>query len=158
MFSTDDPKLAAIAAELDQAHERARVAFRARDLSTYMSGFSNDLVYRDVKGRVTSHQKLTHQVRDQFDQLVAADTRFERNELTLDGEYAVEIGTQTARAAVSILFIFARKWRIHRKARGTWRRTSEGWVICAVDVLEERITGDGCGLANPNMFSDTFRS
>lgn len=147
------PTADTVATELDQAHERARSAYRARDLGAYVSGFAPDLVYRDTKGRTYSREQIGRQMQDQFERVVAVDTRFDRESLTLDGTNAVEIGTQTARVGVRIALAFARRWRIHRRGKFTWRRTPDGWVISAVDVFEERVSGDGFSRASLDMFN-----
>ena len=136
-----------LAEVLDLAHEESRDAYQQRDLSRYLAAFTPDLVYRGANGRAYSREQLGRQVHAQFSHLVAADTRFSRESLTVDGEQAVETGTQAAFAAVRIGLIFARRWTIHRRCRVTWRRAAHGWLISAVDVLDEHIRGSSFGLA-----------
>jgi hypothetical protein len=86
-----------------------------------------------------------------MEQLVAADMRFERETLTLEPPLAIEMVNQTAKVAMRLALAFARRWTLHRRGRYTWRRDGQGWVIVAVDVLEERVVGDGFGLAKANI-------
>jgi ketosteroid isomerase-like protein len=136
-----------VALALDVAHQKSRDAYQSRDLSAYLASFTPDLVYRSANGHAYSREQLGRQVHAQLRNLVAADTRFSRESLVVDDSQAIETGTQAARAAIRVGFIFARRWTIHRRCKLMWRRTAAGWLIAAVDVLEERIQGDGFGLA-----------
>jgi ketosteroid isomerase-like protein len=149
MTTDDRSAVQEVAAALDVAHQQSRDAYQSRDLSRYLAGFTPDLVYRGANGHAYSREQLGHQVHAQLSHLVAADTRFTRESLVVDGSQAIETGTQAARAAIRVGVIFARRWTIHRRCKLMWRLTADGWLIAAVDVLEERIQGDGFGLAKP---------
>lgn len=51
MATEPSADLATLTAEIDEAHLRFRVAYRTRDLATYVACFAPDLVYRDARGR-----------------------------------------------------------------------------------------------------------
>lgn len=51
MATEPSADLATITAEIDEAHLRFRVAYRTRDLATYVACFAPDLVYRDARCR-----------------------------------------------------------------------------------------------------------
>lgn len=100
-----------VATELDQVHERARYAYRFRGPGWYVAGFAPDWAHRDTKGRTYSREQIGRQVQGQVERVVAADTSFDRERLTLNGVEAVGTGTQTTRVGVRIAIAFALRWR-----------------------------------------------
>jgi hypothetical protein len=133
---------------LDVVHRHVREAFQQRDLARYARYLAADLRFSDTGGRVQDRGGLLRSLRGQFARLVSFDSRFDRESLAMEGDDAVETGTQTAEIALRVLLIFAVRWRITRHGRYTWRRDpAAGWALRQVQVDRDEIRREGIGLA-----------
>jgi len=132
----------AVAAELDAAHERARRAYAARDLSACMDTFHPDLEYRQADGRVIGREQLGRDVADQLGRVHAASGEFHRGsiEVNADGLGATEEGEQHATFEVRAFGVLRRVWSVRRHGRYEWAYGAAGWQIRRVEVLREDVT------------------
>jgi len=134
---------------LDAAHERAREAFKRRDVEAYMETFSPTLRYQQLDGRVLSRPQLTRDVQTQLERMhdgTSESTR-EALELAAGGEGATELVRQSARYEVRAFFVLHRSWRLSRLARYHWARSGGRWQITSVQVLEEHMAAERTWLA-----------
>ena len=131
-----------VKAELDAVHERARKAYLERDLAAYLGTFHEDLEYRQVDGRTIGRERLERDVRKQLGRVHAAATEFRRDmlEISPDGVSAVEEGEQHARFEVRAFAVVHRAWSLRRRGRYEWVRSTAGWQIRRVEVLQEEMT------------------
>ena len=135
-------KISIVASELDAAHERARRAYAARDLATYMDTFASDLVYRQRDGRSIDRDQLAIDVRVQLRRAASAASEFHRTALKLGVNEisASEEGEQCATYEVRAFGIVRRIWNVRRLGRYEWSRGEVGWQIRRVEILYEEIT------------------
>ncbi len=131
-----------VAAELDAAHERARLAYVARDLAAYMATFHPDLEYRQADGRAIGRERLGRDVAAQLERIDAAWSEFHRGTLVVgaDGVTATEEGEQRARFEVRAFGLLRRVWSVRRHGRYEWAYGAAGWQIRRVEVLREDVT------------------
>jgi hypothetical protein len=73
---------------LDQAHAKAKAAFAAKDLSTYMGLFSADLAYVQANGRTIDREQLRRDVAAQFRRVSKAESSFVREAIEERGSIA----------------------------------------------------------------------
>jgi hypothetical protein len=125
--------------ELDSAHERARAAFTAKDVSAYMATFSPLLEYRQLNGNTINRDQLARDVQSQMVGLKSVGSSFKRLSLDIEGDSVVETLEQEAFAEYVVFFFFKRRWTVHRTGRYRWSKTPEGWRIIRVEVLNESI-------------------
>ena len=128
-----------VARELDLLHEHAKHAFADKNLEAYMSGFSSKLNYKQPNGKTIGFDQLARDIKVQFDRVDEAGSSYERESLDVDGDRAIQVLIQNAWAVETILFFFKRRWLIKRKGKCEYERTSAGWKIVKVEVLEERV-------------------
>lgn len=134
------PDLNAIAIELDQVHAVAQRAFRARDIDTYRSLFTDDLRYVQPNGKTIGRVQLMRDVAKQLSQFKTADSKFTRESLTMNDDGTVtEICSQNVVYSVTVFFMFTKTWRLGRRGKYTYRKTDTGWQICNVEVLSETV-------------------
>ncbi len=142
--------LDSITAALDARHSRSRAAFERRDLEAYRAIFAPGLRYRQLDGRVIDRDRLIKDVGVQFRALAWIRSDFTRESIKLDGERVIEVLTQRAQLGTSAFLVVHRTWELHRRGRYTWIRQGDEWLIEAVEVLEESVTGRlAVGLHHP---------
>jgi ketosteroid isomerase-like protein len=129
-----------IAEELDAMHRRAIEHYRNKDVGAYMQLFASDLRYRQLNGVEIGREQLTRDVEAQFSRVESADSFYKRESLSIEGDCATEHLEQIASATVRVFLFFQRTWRVRRSGRYTWAKSSDGWRIQTVEVLDERIT------------------
>jgi len=130
----------AIAEELDAMHRKAMEHFRAKDISAYMQLFAADLTYRQASGVEIGRDQLARDVAAQLSRIESSDTAYRREALSIESDRAVEQLVQTSSATVRVFLFFRRTWQVRRTGRYTWAKSSEGWKIQRVEVLDERVT------------------
>jgi hypothetical protein len=126
-----------LTAELDAAHQRARVAFMARDGAAYMAMFSPQLEYKRADGQTINRDQLARDVQSQMAGLTSAGSSYKRLGLVVEGECVIETLVQDAFLETVVFFIFKRRWTIQRTGRYHWTKTQDGWRIVKVEVLKE---------------------
>lgn len=129
-----------IVKELDDAHARAQIAYRAKDVTGYMESFSQDLQYTQLNGTTIGYKQLLHDVERQLAMVSAVDGDYERLNLVIDDKLAIETLVQNAWAEVRVFFFFTKRWHVHRKGIYEWQRRPDGWQIARVRVLAESVT------------------
>ena len=127
----------ALATELDAAHSRARASYHDKDLAGFMALFASGLRYKQPGGRTIGWEQLAHDVSAQFMTVDDAETRYVRQSLEVDSEGATEVLEQTASLTTRRFWFFKRTLHLSRRGRYRWIRTSEGWKIGEVEVLNE---------------------
>jgi ketosteroid isomerase-like protein len=135
----DGHELRNIAAELDAVHSQAKQAFQAKDLNAYMDVFSPQLTYKQADGRVIDRDQLTRDVADQFASVRSMNTSYFRESIEASDSKVTEVLQQTAWAEVGAFTMFRRKWKIQRRGRYVWTKTSDGWKIIYVEIMEENV-------------------
>ena len=133
------PDTSTVGAELDAAHLRSKASYSAKDVSAYMGVFASSLRYRQPNGRVIGREQLARDVASQLARVETVDTSYVRESLEVDGDRATEVVTQTASVITRHFLFFKRTWRLTRRGRYTWVRSSDGWRIQEVDVLSEAV-------------------
>jgi len=128
--------------ELDAAHERARCAYAARDVTSYMDTFNVALEYRQHDGRTIGREQLAADVRAQLKRVHAAMSTFRRTAFatSADRMSATEEGVQCATFEVRAFGIVRRAWKIQRRGRYEWIRSGSGWQIRRIEVMGETVT------------------
>jgi hypothetical protein len=129
-----------IAAELDAMHRQAQECYRNKNVAGYMQLFTSDLRYKQADGRFIGKEQLARDVGSQLARVEAADSSYRRESLSLDNGLAVEQLTQTASVTVRHFFLFRRTWHVNRRGRYVWTKTSTGWRIRGVEVLQEQVS------------------
>jgi ketosteroid isomerase-like protein len=129
-----------VAHQLDGVHEEAKEHYRSKNIAAYMQMFTSDLRYRQADGRMIGKEQLARDLWSQLAQVEGVDSSYRRESLQLEGEMAVELLTQVASVTVRRFLILRRTWHVHRRGRYVWVRTSEGWRIREVEVLDERVS------------------
>jgi ketosteroid isomerase-like protein len=127
-----------VGAELEAAHARAKQAYRTKDLESYMDGFTPDLAYKQLDGRVIGRDELRRQVQAQFAAVQDMDGTYSRESLEAAGGDISEVLTQMAWARMRFLGVFRRTWRVERRGRYVWSNSGGVWRIRSVEVLSER--------------------
>lgn len=128
-----------IESAIDQAHANAQSAFDAKNLDRYMAGFSRNLAYKQLNGKIINWERLREDVASQFARLSKVESKFIRERIEYEGSNVVEYVTQNATAEERVFFVFKRIWRIRRRGIYTWSKVNSEWVISKVDVLEESV-------------------
>ena len=137
---TVDPSLSVIADELDSVHASARKAFRARDIDTYCSFFTEDLRYVKPDGKQIGRDELMRDIRKQLAQFKTVDSEMSRETIAMNDDGTVtQILNQNGVYSVAVFVIFTKIWNIKRRGKYTYRRTDTGWRICDVEVLSEEL-------------------
>jgi hypothetical protein len=129
-----------IAEELDAMHRKAMEHFRAKDVSSYVKLFAADLIYRQANGVEIGRDQLARDVAAQLSRIESSDTTYKRESLRIEGDHVVEQLVQTASATVRVFLFFRRTWQVRRTGRYSWAKSSDGWKIQRVEVLDERVT------------------
>ena len=52
-------------------------------------------------------------------------------------DVVTEVRTQTGWGDIAFLFFFKRRYNFHARSKYTWKKTSDGWRITTIVVLEE---------------------
>jgi len=131
---------AAVAAELDAEHRKAKANYQAKDLDAYMSIFAQDLRYRQPDGRIIGREELARDVESQLSAMVSTNSSYVRETLVVQGDRATEVLFQKAFVTSRHLVLFRRSWRVERRGRYEWVRLPEGWRIQEVEVLVEKVS------------------
>jgi hypothetical protein len=131
---------AAIAEALDAIHGKAMEHYRNRNLAEYMQVFASDVRYRQFNGVEIGKEQLTRDVKAQLSRITSSDSSYTRESLSIAGDQVIEQLVQIASAKVRVFVFFHRTWQVRRTGRWTWAKTSTGWKIQRVEVLDERIT------------------
>ncbi|HUQ18227.1 MAG TPA: hypothetical protein VM099_01330, partial [Gemmatimonadaceae bacterium] len=127
-------------AELDAAHERAKRAYAARDSAEYLEIFHPDLEYTQLDGRTISRDQLRQNVSTQLAHVDTAASEYHRDELIVGSPSEVtEVVDQTATFSVRAFGLIRREWRVDRRGRYQWCRTSAGWQIRRVQIISEKV-------------------
>jgi hypothetical protein len=131
-----------VSTDLDAAHERARRAYAARDVASYMDTFHSELEYRQHDGRTIGRDQLAGDVRAQLQRVNAATSTFRRTALATSADWAsaTEDGEQCATFEVRAFGILRRVWSVQRRGRYEWIRGGDGWQIRRVEILDEKVT------------------
>lgn len=129
-----------IAHELDAAHGEAKEHYRNKNIAAYMRVFTPDLKYRQANGKLIGKEQLARDLWSQLAQVEGVDSSYRRESLQWEGEMAVEHLVQIASVTVRRFLILRRTWHVHRRGRYVWVRTSEGWRIREVEILDERVS------------------
>ncbi|MCC7054399.1 MAG: nuclear transport factor 2 family protein [Gemmatimonadaceae bacterium] len=124
--------------EIDAAHARTRDAFRRCDTAAYSAFLAPDFTWHDPDGRTRTAEEIGRDVQVQFARLVGFDTRFRRDESSLEGLCVTESGTQVARIDLRVFLVFAVRWNIERRGTYTWKRGPDGWRLLAVRLTSEQ--------------------
>jgi uncharacterized protein DUF4440 len=133
---------------LDAVHVKVRDAFARADLADYGRYLAPDLRYVDARGRVQTREQLLRSVGVQFARLVSFDSAFTRETLLMNGEDAVESGTQEAAISLRLFVWFEVRWKVARRGRYTWRRATDvAWQLREAVLETEDIRRAGFGLA-----------
>jgi hypothetical protein len=133
---------------LDAVHSRVRDAFARADLADYGRYVSSELRYVDARGRVQTREQLLRSVRVQLARLVGFHSAFSRETLLVNGEDAVEHGTQEAALSLRVFVWFEVRWQVTRRGRYTWRRATDvPWQLREAVLETEDIRRAGWGLA-----------
>jgi hypothetical protein len=139
---------------LDAVHVNVRDAFASADLAAYGRYLAAELRYVDPRGRVQTREQLLRSVGTQFARLVGFHSAFSRETLLMNGENAVERGTQEAAISLRVFVWFEVRWQVTRRGRYTWRRAAEvPWQLCEALVETEDIRRAGFGLAGRGQYS-----
>jgi hypothetical protein len=131
-----------VSEELDAAHERARRAYDARDVASYMDMFHSALEYRQHDGRTIGREQLAGDVRAQLQRVNTAASTFRRTSLATSADLAsaTENGDQCATFEIRAFGILRRVWSVQRHGRYEWVRGGDGWQIRRVEILDEKVT------------------
>jgi ketosteroid isomerase-like protein len=129
--------------DLDAAHQKARDAFMRRDFKAYMETFAPDLAYRGADGKVIGHAELANDVARQLQMLDSAETTFARQSVEVGDAEVTELLKQNASITTRHFGIVRRSWTIERVGRYVWARTSQGWRIRKVEILNESVKAAG---------------
>lgn len=136
-----DLEASSVAAQLDALHTESKENYRAKDAIAYMRVFAPGLRYKQADGRVIGREQLARDVASQLRSVESADTSYVRESLCVEGERVTELLRQTASVTTRHFFVLRRVWRVNRLGSYTWIRSSEGWRIQTVEVLDEVIAG-----------------
>jgi len=133
---------------LDSVHLKVRDAFARADLADYGRYLASELRYVDPRGRVQTREQLLRSVGMQLARLVSFHSAFSRETLLMNGEEAVELGTQEAAISLRVFAWFEVRWQVTRRGRYTWRRATEvPWQLREAVLETEDIRRAGFGLA-----------
>lgn len=88
---------------------------------------------------MVGREQLARDVADQLRSVESSDTSYVRESLQVDGDCVTELLRQTATVTTRHFFFIRRVWRVNRLGRYTWVRSSEGWRIHEVEVLDEAV-------------------
>jgi hypothetical protein len=107
-----------------------------------MDLFTPDLAYKQANGATLGRDQLARNVADQFHKLDTAEwtSQVESEERTPDA--ITETVRQTGTFVATAFGFIHRVWRLERRGRYTWRLRDNQWKIAAVEVLEEKMTGE----------------
>jgi len=105
-----------------------------------MEVFSPELQYRQADGKVIDFAQLRRDVVRQITTMHSGDTTFIRESLECVGDQATELYRQDVWYEVKAFLIIRRRWKVARRVRRIWRKTSQQWRVTEVDVLDEQIT------------------
>lgn len=136
-----DLEASSVAAQLDALHVESKGNYRAKDVDAYMRVFAPDLRYKQADGRVIGREQLARDVASQLRSIESAETSYVREFLRFDGDRVSELLRQTASVTTRHFFVIRRVWRVNRLGSYTWARSSEGWKIQEVEVLNEVVEG-----------------
>ena len=136
MSALDD---ASVAAQLDALHTQAKEWYRLKDVTAYMGLFDSALRYKQANGIVISRDQLARDLVGQLRSVESSDTSYVRESLQVDSDRVTELLRQTATVTTRHFFFIRRVWRVNRLGRYTWVRSSEGWRIQEVEVLDETV-------------------
>ena len=139
---------------LDDLHRKARAAYAARDLKSYMEFFSPDLHYHQANGRTIGRDQLTRDVQSQFRGMSGVDVAYRTEDVQAEPDGVVETVTQWGWIAARLFGFLHRLWRLERRGRYTWRQTGDGWKIAEFTVLSEHVVGHGFQLGRAPRLPD----
>jgi hypothetical protein len=131
---------AAIAIEIDVAHDVARRAYSDRDAAAYMTVFHPELEYVQFDGRTIGRDQLVRDVRDQLARVHTATSEYRRDSMSVESaDDVTEFVVQRASFTVRAFGVVRREWSVQRRGRYQWVRTLAGWQIRRVQILSEEV-------------------
>ena len=137
---TSGERTEAVARELDELHRKAKEHFRNRDVAGYMQVFAPGLKYRQANGAVIGKDELGRDVAAQLGRVESADSAYTRESLQVEEGRVIEVLAQRATVTVRRLLVFQSVLRVERRGRYVWARTSDGWRIQEVEILQEKVS------------------
>jgi hypothetical protein len=132
--------LSFVASVLDAAHASAKAALEAKNLEAYMGFFAENLTYESTGGACIGRTELTRDVARYLDRIESVRTEYVREDLKFHDNEAVELLRQDATVTVIVFLLFRRRWTLKRRGVYTWIKTTDGWKIRAVKVIEESVS------------------
>jgi len=133
-----------IAAELDAAQERARVAFVAGDREAYMAMFHRALIYVRPDGCTMGYDDLAQEVRENLERAASTWCEFRRTNLVVRNDREAEETLEQHMlfaGAGRTLGMLRRDWVIIRRGDYSWLRVGQLWQVRRLDVYWEEVAG-----------------
>jgi hypothetical protein len=132
-----------VAAELDERHRAANLAYATRDLAAYRALFSPTLAYRRADGTVIDRDRLMRDVAAQFSRLHRATSSFVRETLDVADDEVTETLAQIAYGDATAFGLIHRRWKVDRHGAYTWTKRNGVWTIERVHITSETMTPEG---------------
>jgi hypothetical protein len=125
--------------EIDEMHQFSNEALGQKKFDAYISVFSDNLMYKQLNGKIIDKKELTKNTAFYFSRLKTSTSQYERKNYSIDGNRFTENLVQKAAAAIQIFFFFTKKWTVERVGIYEWIKTDGKWKIEKVEILNEKV-------------------
>ncbi|WP_438424732.1 hypothetical protein [Aquimarina macrocephali] len=125
--------------EIDNIHSLAIESANQKNLSGYMSVFADELLYKQLDGKIIGKKQLTKDTKKYFSRISSTKSSYKRIDSKLEAYKFSETLIQEAEVTIRIFIFFRKKWKVSRKGIYNWSIINGKWKITEVDVLEEQI-------------------
>lgn len=125
---------------IEKLHKKAQIAMKQRDISGYMSIFSNDLEYIQKNGDVIDREQLLRDQKKYFSRLVDVKSEYKMLSFERKEDLLEETIEQNTELAIRVFIFFKKKWKVKRRGIYSWTLLSgDEPKIRKVKILEENV-------------------
>ncbi|PKV52300.1 hypothetical protein ATE84_4411 [Aquimarina sp. MAR_2010_214] len=125
---------------IDETHSLAIKSMIQKNLSEYMSVFADELLYKQLNGKIINKKQLTKDTEKYFSRVLSVKSNYKRINHKLETCKFSETLIQEAEVTIRVFIFFRKKWKVLRKGIYKWSMSNQEWKITEVDILEEQIS------------------
>lgn len=92
--------------EIDERHQFSNEALVQKRFDDYINIFSDNLIYKQLNGKIIDKNQLTKDISSYFSRLKIATSHYERKDFSIEGNRFTETMIQKATASIRIFFFF----------------------------------------------------
>jgi hypothetical protein len=124
-------------AAVDAARRSMFDAYRARDLDAFMDGYTRDVRYTTLEGRVDDWARLRRDTSAEWLVVRTPQAEWRRQSWSMQDGRLSEVIDHEISAVVHGWFVFKRTQTLRRRTAYDWRFVDGRWRMAELRVLEE---------------------